>query len=100
MLHALLQTGGHPSLAFKSRCGDVVSCGRICVVGEPYSRQDRSSAVELRDVDVLLTARITSPSLTENSGWVAIAVNVQNLGSLPGYVRLASAGQSKGCAFG
>src|SRR5262245_7972265 len=31
MLHALLQTGGHPRTAFLENCGGVVSCGEDCV---------------------------------------------------------------------
>lgn len=85
MLHALLHgRGGHPPEYFQHRCYGVVASD------PPPSSRDSSGAI-VRPGDVVLAARVdsTAPSLSRDSGWVALTVSIRNPRTATVRVRLA-----------
>jgi hypothetical protein len=104
MLHALIGKPGHPAEYYQRRCGGIVACEGQCLSdGGPRPAVDSSGpVVNAADLSVTARADSTAPSLSRDSGWVALTIEVQNVRStavrvhlqplLPGYFASATYG--------
>jgi hypothetical protein len=79
MLHALVRGGGHPAEYFADRCGSLVYCQVGCAVPE-HDRGVPSSAPFLPQASLDVSVRFApaAPSVSIDSGWVRIIVDVTN----------------------
>ncbi len=101
ILHALLAVGGHPATYFQQRCNGMVSCGAQCLAeGGPLPVVDSSGpAVRVSDIYVTARADSTAPSVSRDSGWVALTVEVRNPYSYAVRLRLAPVPWDDGLAI-
>jgi hypothetical protein len=80
MLHAITGTSGHPAEDFQRRCGGVVACDATCLSeGGVLPLPDTTGPI-VRPVDLDVTAQVdsTRPSMSRDSGWVALTIAVRN----------------------
>ena len=101
MLHALLAAPGHPAEYFRTRCTGVVDCGDACMQDGGALPQVDSSGLVVRPEDIELSARVdsTRPSISRDSGWVALTVEVRNPYSYAVRLRLAPVPWDDGLAI-
>jgi hypothetical protein len=83
MLHAILETGGHPVEFFLGECGDEVACGRDCEAEHPLPNAHQL-ALEQLDVSVALHPPV--PSVAALDGRVTAVVSVRNPANRNAYV--------------
>ena len=75
MLHAILETGGHPEGYFRGRCGDVVACSDDC---QPPSRLDDAVALSPHVFEAEAALYPARPSLTAYGGRMTVVVTMRN----------------------
>ena len=85
MLHALLETGGHPGEFFQGKCGDEVACGRECGAQQ---RLPDAQPLALEQLETTVALFPAAPSIVGHEGRVTIVVSVRNPASGNGYVTL------------
>jgi len=90
MLHAITGYRTHPAEVFQRRCAGVVVCVEACVAdGGALPLPDSTGpVVRPRDLDVSARVDSTNPSLTQDSAWVALTIEVHNSRATPVRVRL------------
>jgi hypothetical protein len=90
MLHALLQTKGHPRAAFVDNCGGLVTCSASCLRDggaapspNPFNQRVPSSAISVTSV-----LDPATPSISQNEGYFSLTVRATNSRSFPVVVTL------------
>lgn len=90
MLHALLQSGGHPLEYFATRCGALVTCGSECGLSETnrgVPANARQIPSESLAVNIALTP-LGAPAESIDSGWVTITITATNARPEPVWVSI------------
>jgi hypothetical protein len=79
MLHALLQTGGHPRSQFLAACASLVSCEEICIEDAGRWQLPRQDYVVLppESLDVASRAELL-PRESDGQRWFELEVSVRN----------------------
>ena len=80
MLHALLQTGGHPRNQFLDGCGDIVACVDQCVIdgGGPPDTSDTAPIVGPALLPAAILLAPDTVSMSADSGWTTITLTLTN----------------------
>lgn len=110
MLHALLQTGGHPAEQFSVRCAGYVACGGQCAAAAAAGAIDPdppgavSGAQTVASTDLAHRAQLfpAAPSVAQSGGWVALVLEARNPSNEAVSVRLTpvAPGQHAAATFG
>lgn len=90
MLHALLQSGGHPPEYFHTRCGALTTCHSECAIREA-DRGVPSTAREIPSESLTVAVSLApagAPSMSIDSGWVTIMVTATNTRLEPVWVAM------------
>jgi hypothetical protein len=90
MLHALLQTAGHPRDSFLTACDGVVSCDGACASETGGRSLPTAAAPELSPGDLVTRTEIAPerPAESIDSGALAVTVSITNPRTEPVWVRL------------
>ena len=92
MLHALLQTTGHPRADFIGRCDGVVVCEWPCRDNDPPPPLDPAAvAIAAEDLEITVFVTPESPGQDVRDGHMQIAVNARNPTDKPVVVQLEPA---------
>jgi len=97
MLHALLPgSAGHPRDAFLVACDGIVACDSVCEADAGGRTMPAPDAPELdpRDLSTRLDVVPLDPSVSRDSGAIAVIVSITNPLATPAWVRLDSAPDS------
>lgn len=80
MLHALGAVPGHPAKYFQQKCGGIVDCPSRCVAdgGAPARVDSLGPVVRTRDLVVSASAVPAAPSMSQDSGWFELLVQIHN----------------------
>jgi hypothetical protein len=89
MLHALLQTTGHPRADFIGRCDGVVVCEWTCRDNDPAPAPDPDAvAVEPSTLEMSVSVSPSSPGIDILDGHIEIIVTARNPAGYPVVVQL------------
>lgn len=96
MLHALLQSAGHPRSAFIGRCSGTVVCTKQCITdGGPAPRPDPSAQlVSPSALQIGVEVTPSAPGSAVNNGTFMMFVTAQNTAANPVIVQLAPSGDA------
>ena len=105
MLHALLPgSAGHPRDAFLVACDGIVVCDSVCESDAGGRTTPSPDAPELEPRDLLTRVEATpqDPSVSRDSGAVAVIISITNPLATPAWVRLTPPGSDDviGITFG
>ena len=101
MLHALLQSGGHPRDAFIGRCGGTVVCEALCIkdAGPPPSPDPAATMVDPSALQIAVELVPAQPAVSVNDGWFRMVVTARNPMAGPVIVQLPSSDAGPGPSF-
>jgi hypothetical protein len=90
MLHALLQSGGHPRAKFLDRCRGVVSCASGCTreAGPPPAAPADAAVILPSELQLELVVEPGAPSASDDDGHFGVTVSARNVAGHPVVVRL------------
>ncbi|HWZ59002.1 MAG TPA: hypothetical protein VNW46_08520 [Gemmatimonadaceae bacterium] len=90
MLHALMQSGGHPRSQFLGNCSDIVVCVDRCVHDARGAPDTSDAAPLLGGFAFQLVTRIApdTVSLSADSGLFSVSIEITNITSTPGRIRV------------
>ena len=96
MLHALLQTGGHPREAFIGRCGGVVVCVTGCDAGPAAAAAPDPNAVAVDPSVLEIGVEVTTTPATrpDTERYVMMVITAHNPSKEPWQVRLQPSGDA------
>ena len=96
MLHALLQSAGHPRSAFIGRCSGIVVCTKQCITDGGAAPQPDPSAQLVSPSALQIGVEVTpsAPSSAVNNGTFMMVVTAQNTGAGPVIVQLPQSGDA------
>ena len=96
MLHALVQSAGHPRSAFIGRCSGTVVCTKQCITdGGPASLPDPSAQlVSPSALQIGVEVTPLAPGSAVNNGTFMMFVTAQNTAASPVIVQLAPSGDA------
>jgi hypothetical protein len=96
MLHALLQSGGHPRNAFIARCGGVVVCAQECIMEAGPAPQPDPAAQAVAPSALEIGVEVTpgAPNSSVNDGNFMMVVTAKNSSASPEIVLLPASGDA------